>query len=154
MKFIIDVPDNQVDDVLALLSEQGIEATEAKPGKAQHRWKKALADSEFTINFAGCKGKVVWRKATEMVLKAGASLLPDSEIPTHADGSLSFVGKFAATLRKEHADAIDTKHWVTTKDVVLRSVNEVGHFMYFAGTNSWLHIKDSSGKTLDEIAKV
>jgi hypothetical protein len=39
---------------------------------------------------------------------------------------------------------------VTTEDVVLKSVNEVGHFLYYAGTNSWLVLKDKDGKTIDE----
>ena len=42
------------------------------------------------------------------------------------------------------------KDFVTTEDIVLKSVNEVGLFLYFAGTNSWLELVDENGKTLNE----
>jgi len=41
-----------------------------------------------------------------------------------------------------------------TADVKLRSVNEVGTFLYFAGTNSWLQLKSPEGKTLNELTVV
>lgn len=36
---------------------------------------------------------------------------------------------------------------------MLRSVNEVGHLLYFAGTNSWLVLRDDAGRTLDELSR-
>ena len=157
MKYLIDVPDHRLDEVAATLSEHGIELQEPpgeKKGKAQHRWRKAISDTQFEVDFAGCKGTVIWRKPTEMVLRAGATMVPDSEAPRRNDGTLGFTWKVASALRSEHKDAIDTTKWVTTKDIVLRSVNEVGNFLYFAGTNSWLHIHDDAGHTLDELTVV
>ncbi|OJG34366.1 hypothetical protein [Enterococcus cecorum] len=55
-------------------------------------------------------------------------------------------------MRQEQADKI--KDNVTTEDIILKSVNEVGHFLYFAGTNSWLVLKDENGKTIDEYSVV
>ncbi|MGO2763760.1 MAG: hypothetical protein ACTILJ_06580 [Pseudolactococcus laudensis] len=50
-------------------------------------------------------------------------------------------------MRQEHADVIGPD-MVTTADIHLKSVNEVGHLLYFAGTNSWLILKDKTGQTL------
>ena len=51
-----------------------------------------------------------------------------------------------------NADKI--KDYVTTDNVILKSVNEVGHFLYFAGTNSWMILKDKDGKTIHEYSTV
>lgn len=64
------------------------------------------------------------------------------------DGSLGFSAKFAEKLRSEHTDSFD--NFVTTKDIILKSVNEVGLFLYFGGTNSWLVLKDDNGKSINE----
>lgn len=71
--------------------------------------------------------------------------------PLNRDGSLGFAARFALRLREEHADAISGAR--TTEDIVLRSVNEVGHLLYFAGTNSWLVLRDDAGRTLDELSR-
>ncbi|MFD1900942.1 hypothetical protein GQR36_14845 [Enterococcus termitis] len=42
------------------------------------------------------------------------------------------------------------KNYVTTDDIILKSVNEVGLFLYFGGTNSWLELTDKDGKTINE----
>ena len=39
-------------------------------------------------------------------------------------------------------------------NIHLKSVNEVGHLLYFAGTNSWLILKDQAGQTLSSHAIV
>jgi len=80
-------------------------------------------------------------------------MLPDADAPRRADGTLGFTAKFAASLRADFAGSYDPRTFVTTKDIVLRSVNEVGHFLYFAGTNSWLILHDDAGHTIDELTK-
>lgn len=51
-------------------------------------------------------------------------------------------------LREEQKDKI--KDFITTEDIILKSVNEVGLFLYYGGTNSWLILKDKDNKTIDE----
>ncbi|MBJ7693577.1 hypothetical protein C6P08_00095 [Weissella confusa] len=120
-----------------------------KSAKAQHRFQQAFADVPFFIDYNGAKATVTWRKRDEMVIAAGATL--QSDMPLNKDGSVGFAQRFALTLREEHADAISNGH--TTKDVVLKSANEVGHFLYFAGTNTWLQLIDDQGRTLDELSR-
>ena len=36
---------------------------------------------------------------------------------------------------------------------MLRSVNEVGRLLYFAGANSWLVLCDDAGHTLGELSR-
>lgn len=122
--------------------------------KAQHRWKKALSTLEFHIEHEGTSGEILWEKATQMRLKAGAKILPETEIPLRADGTPGFTAKFALNLRNENRDKIDEKTWTTTEDILLRSVNEIGHFVYFAGTNSWLEIFDAEGHSIHELSVV
>ncbi|GMA45249.1 hypothetical protein GCM10025853_27060 [Tetragenococcus halophilus subsp. halophilus DSM 20339] len=55
-------------------------------------------------------------------------------------------------LRDEQKDKI--QNFITTEDIILKSVNEVGLFLYFGGTNSWLVLKDNNGQTIDEWSKV
>ncbi|GBG96098.1 hypothetical protein [Lactococcus termiticola] len=131
-----------------------LEKKKAVSPKAQHRWKKAISTIEFEIRHEGCAGQVIWEKSTQLRLKAGAMLLPDDQVPLRKDGSLSFTGKFATGLREDHANSIDKKHWTTTEDILLRSVNELGHLVYFAGTNSWLELFDAEGRTIHELTVV
>ncbi len=119
--------------------------------KAQYRFTKALADIPFYVDYEGAKAEVYWLKRNDMVIKKGAVLKQD--MPLNQDGSLGFSQKFALTLRQEHADAIGSD-FVTTADIHLKSVNEVGHLLYFAGTNSWLILKDQAGQTLSSHAIV
>ncbi|MCJ1976652.1 hypothetical protein [Pseudolactococcus paracarnosus] len=114
--------------------------------KAQHRFSKTLVDSPFYVDYDGAKAEIFWMKRQELVIKKGASL--KQEIPLNKDGSVGFSQKFALTLRQEHADAIGSD-FKTTADIHLKSVNEVGHLLFFAGTNAWLILKDKTGKTLD-----
>lgn len=122
--------------------------------KAQHRWKKAVSEIEFHIRHEGCSGTVIWQKATEMRLLAGAKILPDDAAPKRADGTLGYTAKFALNLREENKDKFDPKTWITTEDILLRSVNEIGHFLYFAGTNSWLEMFDDEGRSIHELTVV
>ncbi|XOQ38002.1 MAG: Aminopeptidase [Lactococcus sp.] len=134
---------------------KAVQETPAEPakssGKAQYRFTKAIADIPFYVDYEGAKAEVYWLKRNDMVIKKGAVLKQD--MPLNQDGSLGFSQKFALTLRQEHADAIGSD-FVTTADIHLKSVNEVGHLLYFAGTNSWLILKDQAGQTLSSHAIV
>ncbi|MCJ1973547.1 hypothetical protein [Pseudolactococcus carnosus] len=132
---------------LTSLSDSIQKPTKQKaPAKAQHRFSKILVETPFYVDHDGAKAEVYWVKRQELVIKKGASL--KKEIPLNKDGSVGFSQKFALTLRQEHADVIGAD-FKTTADIQLKSVNEVGHLLFFAGTNSWLILKDSTGKTLD-----
>ncbi|MFZ2733440.1 MAG: hypothetical protein WAX59_01920, partial [Lactococcus raffinolactis] len=117
----------------------------------QYRFTKAIAEIPFYVDYDGAKAEVQWLKRNDMVIKKGAVLKQD--MPLNQDGSVGFSQKFALTLRQEHADAIGSD-FVTTADIHLKSVNEVGHLLYFAGTNSWLILKDQAGQTLSSHAIV
>ncbi|WP_179394172.1 hypothetical protein [Lacticaseibacillus absianus] len=119
-----------------------------RPAKAQHRWKAAVATVPFTTDWAGTQATVYWRKRNELMLLAGAQMKPEADL--NADGSLGFDARFAAQLRHENADAFDPQTFTTTRDLVLKSVNEVGLFLYFGNTNSWLQLKDAAGKTIED----
>ncbi|WP_125705899.1 hypothetical protein [Lacticaseibacillus daqingensis] len=121
-------------------------APQKRPAKAQHRWRAAVAKVPFTTTFGGSQATVYWAKRNELVIKAGAKLKPQADL--NADGSLGFAARFAQQLRQEHAASISAD-FTTTEDVTLKSVNEVGHFLYFANTNSWLQLTDPEGKTID-----
>lgn len=126
------------------------EKIKTKPAKAQHRWNKKVSEIPFYIDYNGSKGEVVWQKRNEMVLKAGAKL--KEEMPLNKDGSVGFSARLTEKLRSDHADKISK--FRTTEDIILKSVNEVGIFLYYAGTNGWLVFKDKDGKTLDEYTVV
>lgn len=140
------------DTLLTLLEKFGFifrkieKPQKPKPAKAQHRWRKEVSTIEFFVDEFDSKATVIWQKRNEMCIKKGAVLR--QEIPLNKDGSIGLAGRFTKQLREEHADKI--QDFVTTEDVILKSVNEVGHFLYYAGTNSWLVLKDQDGKTIDE----
>ena len=148
---------NKLTPYLDLLGYQfkAVQETPAAPakssGKAQYRFTKAIAEIPFYVDYDGAKAEVQWLKRNDMVIKKGAVLKQD--MPLNQDGSVGFSQKFALTLRQEHADAIGSD-FVTTADIHLKSVNEVGHLLYFAGTNSWLILKDQAGQTLSSHAIV
>lgn len=123
-------------------------AKESKPKstKARHRWSKAISEIEFFIDTRESKATVLWQKRNEMLLKAGAQMMPSA--PLNKDGSLGFAAKMGEKIRADHAGQI--KEFKTTEDVILKSVNEVGLFLYFGGTNSWLEMVDKEGKTINE----
>lgn len=148
---------NKLTPYLDLLGYQfkAVQETPAAPakssGKAQYRFTKAIAEIPFYVDYDGAKAEVQWLKRNDMVIKKGAVLKQD--MPLNQDGSVGFSQKFALTLRQEHADAIGSD-FVTTADIHLKSVNEVGHLLYFAGTNSCLILKDQAGQTLSSHAIV
>lgn len=74
------------------------------------------------------------------------------EPPLNKDGSLGFSAKMGQKIRADNASVFEK--FITTEDLVLKSVNEVGLFLYFAGTNSWLELKDASGRTIEDWTKI
>ncbi|MBP1042641.1 hypothetical protein I6N95_16615 [Vagococcus sp. BWB3-3] len=121
-----------------------------KPAKAQHRWNKEVSQVEFYIDSRESKATVMWQKRNEMLLKAGAKMKPQAEL--NKDGSVGFSAKMGEKIRFDHQDKI--KNFTTTEDIILKSVNEVGLFLYFGGTNSWLELLDAAGKSIDEYTVV
>lgn len=117
-----------------------------KPAKAQHRWNKQVSTIPFYIAYNQATGVAIWQKRNELVLKAGAKLT--QEMPLNKDGSIGFAARMAEKLRADHQAQI--KDFTTTEDIVFKSVNELGTFLYFAGTNSWLVLKDQNGKPIDD----
>ncbi|MFK4780760.1 MULTISPECIES: hypothetical protein [Lactococcus] len=144
------------DEFLPSLEAFGFKLAKNKAfsAKAQHRWKKAISDIPFHIKHEGTSGTVIWQKSTEMRLLAGAKMLPNEAAPKRADGTLGFTAKFTLNLREENQEKFDPETWTTTEDIILRSVNEIGHFLYFAGTNSWLEMFDDQGRSIHELTVV
>ncbi|EOL45117.1 hypothetical protein [Enterococcus caccae] len=142
------------DEVLLVLEKFGYrlkqheeaKKTKAKPAKARHKWTKEVSQIEFFIDTRDSKATALWHKRNEMLLKAGATMM--AEPPLNKDGSLGFSAKMGQRIREDHKDKV--KNNVTTEDIILKSVNEVGLFLYFGGTNSWLELIDATGKTLNE----
>ena len=143
-------------EILTVLEPFGFKFAKKKAfsAKAQHRWKKAISEIEFHIDKDGVTGTVIWQKSTEMRLLKGAKLLPDELAPRRADGTLGFTAKFSLNLREENKNKFNAETWTTTDDITLRSVNEIGHFLYFAGTNSWLEMFDKDGRSIHELTVV
>lgn len=148
----IEVYNEYLQNILPLLNLCGVKLFKAKkkPTKARHKYIKSLAEVPFSIDYKGSKATVYWVKRNEFIVKAGANLV--GEAPLTKAGVIGFAGKFGLRLREEHADEI--KNNVLIQDVKLRSVNEVGTFLYFAGTNSWFQLKSPEGKTLHELTVV
>lgn len=119
--------------------------------KKQHRFSKKLIDIPFFVDYKGASAEIFWLKRNDVLIKKGAKLKAD--IPLNKDGTIGFAQKLAMTLRQEHRASI-SEAFITTADIHLKSVNEVGHFLYFAGTNSWLILKDKSGLTLDSYTSI
>ncbi|WP_261806528.1 hypothetical protein [Lapidilactobacillus luobeiensis] len=123
------------------------EVAPKKPAaKPRHRWSRAVAAKTFFVDHEQAIAEVVWRKRNEMVIKKGARM--KAEAPLNQNGELGFSARFAQQLRQEHQG--EFTDFVTTTDIVLKSVNEVGLFLYFAGTNSWLVLKDAEGKSIHD----
>jgi len=140
------------DVILPILTAFGLKIVETRrpAAKPRHKYSATLAKVPFQVDYKGSKATVYWKKRNEFVVKKGASLLHDA--PLTKAGIIGFAGKFGLRLREEHESQI--KDDVLTEDISLRSVNEVGTFLYFAGTNSWLHLKSPEGKTLNELTIV
>lgn len=123
-----------------------VEPKKAKPAKARHKWTKEVSQIEFHVDTRQSKATVLWQKRNEMLIKAGATMMP--EAPLNKDGSVGFSAKMGDKIRDDHKHQF--KNFVTTEDIILKSVNEVGLFLYYAGTNSWLELIDDNGKTINE----
>lgn len=143
--------------ILLILTRFGIsvqQPADAKPTKApaktRHRWTKAVSEIPFQINTRQATGTAIWQKRNELLLQAGAHLMP--EVPLNKDGSLGFAAKMGTQLRTEYADAIQNHQ--TTTDIIFKSVNELGLFLYFGGTNSWLELLDNDGRSIDDWTKI
>lgn len=129
---------------------QAVEKKKSKPAKARHKWTKEISEKEFFIDTRNSKATVMWIKRNQMLIKKGATMM--KEAPLNKDGSVGFSAKMGDKIRSENQDKF--KNFVTTEDIILKSVNEVGLFLYFAGTNSWLEMIDKDGKTLNELTVV
>lgn len=142
----------QQKELFAILAAFGYEnqKIKAKPAKAQHRWNKKVSEISFYVDHKDSKAEVIWQKRNEMLVKAGAKLT--REIPLKKDGSIGFDGRFGEKLRADHAKQFS--EFTTTEDIIFKSVNETGLFLYFGGTNGWLVLKDKDGKTIDEYTVV
>lgn len=152
------VPENiqhQLQDIinplLFILEKMGIPFKKAqkkngKPAKARHKWTKEVSEKEFFIDTRDSIATVMWIKRNQMLIKKGATIM--KEAPLNKDGSVGFAAKMGDKIRLDHQNQFE--NFVTTEDIILKSVNEVGLFLYFAGTNSWLEMIDSDGKTLNE----
>ncbi|MCD2256536.1 hypothetical protein FHQ08_07355 [Lactobacillus sp. CC-MHH1034] len=114
--------------------------------KTRHRWTKAISEMPFYVNYRGSRGVVFWTNRNELTLKTGAQMTITP--PLNKDGTLGFSARFAQQLRQEHSAQFH--NYVTTSDITLKSVNEVGLFLYFAGTNSWLQLKDRNGRSIHD----
>lgn len=122
----------------------------AKPAKARHRYQKDLATTPFFIETRQAKAEIYWDKRDAFIIKAGATMMP--EIPLNKDGSVGFAAKMGSKLRQENSHAF--QDFQTTEDIILKSVNEIGLFLYFGGINSWLALKNKAGQSLDELTRV
>lgn len=127
-------------------SFEKIENKKSKPAKARHKWTKEVSEKEFYIDTRESKACVMWIKRNQMLIKKGATMM--EKAPLNKDGSVGFSAKMGDKIRTDHQEQFD--NFVTTEDIILKSVNEVGLFLYFAGTNSWLEMLDTEGKTLNE----
>ncbi|GMA07193.1 hypothetical protein GCM10025886_03440 [Tetragenococcus halophilus subsp. flandriensis] len=139
-------------NLLLLLEKFGFTFIQKKrtPAKTQHRWKKTLGEIEFFVDDFESQATVIWQKRNEFLIKKGAHLRPS--YPLNKDGSVGLGARMGTQLRDEQKRNI--QNFTTTEDIILKSVNEVGLFLYFGGTNSWLVLKDNNGKTIDEWSKV
>ncbi|HCD08387.1 MAG TPA: hypothetical protein DEQ50_09055 [Lactobacillus sp.] len=137
--------------ILPLLQAFGLKSVSKRRSiKPRHKFLKSLSDVPFKIDYKGSKATVYWLKRNEFVVKAGATLV--AEPPLTKAGIIGFAGKFGLQLRQEYEKQI--KDNILIEDISLRSVNEIGTFLYFVGTNSWLQLKSPEGKTLDELTIV
>lgn len=137
-------------NVLPILSSFGLRTIPIKKGKPRHKFMASLADVPFKIDYNGSKATVYWQKRNQFLVKSGATL--SEQTPLTKTGVVGFAGRFGLRLRQEHEKEIQDN--ILTKDIILRSVNEVGTFLYFAGINGWLQLRSPSGKTLHELTVV
>lgn len=118
--------------------------------KPSYVWNKSLIDQILLVSYKGAKAQLTWNKCNELIILKGVIL--SEQVPYNKDGSLSIAAKFTKALRDQHQDKIS--NFTTTSDVMLKSPNEVGHFLYYAGANSWEIIYTNNNQTLEEICLV
>lgn len=135
-------------DLMLLLEKFGFTLVQKKriPAKAPHRWNKTLSEIEFFVDDFDSQATVIWQKRNEMLIKKGAQLRKEYKL--NKDGSVGLDARMGTQLRDEQKDKV--QNFTTTEDIILKSVNEVGLFLYYGGTNSWLVLKDKDNKTIDE----
>ncbi len=147
---LLPILDDLKSNLLSFLSLFSLHFPENKPkkipAKAQHRFQKDFATLPFYVNDFESTATVYWEKRNELRIKKGALL--KKEPPLNKDGSLGLSAKMGLRLREEQADKIE--NFTTTSDIILKSVNEVGLFLYFGQTNSWLVLKDEKNRTLHD----
>lgn len=146
-------PSEEILTILALFGysfEKQQKTEKKKTAKARHRWSKKISEIPFTVNFRKSQATLYWLNRNEMLIKSGATLL--TEAPRNKDGSVSYSAKYGEKLRDDFKDCISDGK--TTKDIIVKSVNEASLLLYFGGTNSWLEMVDENGKSIDEWTKV
>lgn len=117
-------------DFLGYVSTSKKETKAVKKGsKPRHKWSKELQDEPFMVDYQGSTATVYWQKRNEVRIEKGATLR--QEVPLNKDGSVGFSARLAEKIRQENQSAI--KEGRTIEDVVLKSVNEVGMFLYYGG---------------------
>lgn len=131
---------------LTRLKKSDEKTNKPKTVKPRHKWTKEVSQIEFSVDRLGAEAKVYWIKRNEMLIKSGAKMMPKA--PLNKDNSLGFSARFGEQLRQEHHNQF--QDFITTEDIYLKSVNEVGLFLYFGGTNSWLELLDEGGKSINE----
>lgn len=142
-----------LDTQLRVLTRLGIKLqapAKKRPVKARHRFSKALKTHAFHVKRGGSEATVYWTAAKEMTIAPGAKLVREPLL--NRDGSRSYGTKYGEKLRADNAAVIS--NFTTTAPVKLRSVNEVGLFLYYGDTNGWLELVDDQGQTLDELTRV
>ncbi|KPG71088.1 hypothetical protein [Enterococcus sp. RIT-PI-f] len=122
------------------------EEKKAKSGKPQHKWTKLLTEHPFYVDYQGSKATVYWQKRNQVRIEKGAIL--SQQMPLNKDGSIGYSARLSEKIRQDNQAAITD--YQTTEDVILKSVNEMGMFLYYGGTNGWLVLVDDEGKTLNE----
>jgi hypothetical protein len=119
-------------------------------GKARHKWSKEISKIKFIAKLKGGEGEAIWQKKDELVLLSGAKLVADPQM--NKDGTMNYSAQFAQKLRLDHLDKIVDN--VTIADIVFPSPNQLGIFLFFGGQNTWVELKDSNGKSLDDWSRV
>lgn len=147
--FTNDNENSYVDTIKLLLSSfnYDLKQKSVTNKKKTYSFKKAISEMEFTTDYLNTSATIIWQSRNEVLLKKGAILLKD--FPLNKDGSKGFSVKMGEQLRSINNDYIND--FTTTEDIILKSINEVGLFLYFGGTNSWMQFKNSDGVLIDEL---
>ncbi|MBS7576433.1 MULTISPECIES: hypothetical protein [unclassified Enterococcus] len=149
LKIIEEIEAIADDQILVKLERLKTLINKVPKGKAVHRFNKRFSEMPLYIDYQGVKATVFWEKNHQIRILKGANLKKDFILT--AKGEKSFSDKFGETLRIENQQAI--QDYILIEDVILKSVNEVGLFLYFGGVNSWEVLMNEQGETLDELSK-